>query len=133
MGTQGGKDLRVDTLDYKAVIDSGTSVIIGPKSLMDPLLEEISVSTDCSGIEDLPKIVFTFDQVDYVLDPEDYVLKVTTLGLTQCVLGIMPANLPKGFNYFILGDIFMRRYYTFFDKNNDRLGFYDARNLNTVS
>lgn len=50
-----------DTKGYKAVIDSGTSVIIGPSSIMSPLLEGISVKQDCSGIEDLPNLIFSFD------------------------------------------------------------------------
>lgn len=121
-----------DTQGFKAVIDSGTSVIIGPSHIVTPLLEGISVNKDCSGIDQLPNILFTFDSVEYELEPADYVLKVSAFGLTECVMAFMPAELPAGFNYFILGDVFMRRYYTYFDKNNNRLGFYDARKLNVV-
>ncbi len=99
---------------------------------MAPLLEGISVKTDCSNINDLPIITFTFDDHEYDLEPSDYVLKVSAFGITQCVLGLMPANLPVGFDYFILGDLFMRRYYSFFNKEHNRLGFYDARELNTI-
>ena len=129
-GEVGG--IKINTKNYKAVIDSGTSVIIGPKEMMSPLLEGISVKTDCSNIDDLPVITFTFDEREYDLEPSDYVLKVSAFGITQCVLGLMPANLPTGFDYFILGDLFMRRYYTFFDKEHNRLGFYDAKKLNTI-
>jgi len=49
------------------------------------------------------------------------------------MLGLMSAELPPGFNYVILGDVFMRRYYTHFDKGNDLVGFYDTQKLNHVA
>ena len=91
------------------------------------MLEGIAVSYDCTGIELLPNVVFTIDGIDYELTPLDYVLKIQAFGLTECALGLVPMDLPKGFNYFILGDIFMRRYYSYFDKNRDRVGFYDMK------
>ncbi|TNV77333.1 hypothetical protein FGO68_gene11305 [Halteria grandinella] len=120
----------IDTKGYKAIIDSGTSVIVGPKSLMGPLIEGIEVPKDCSDIDKLPKIAITLDETRYDIDPSDYVLRVKVLEIEQCVMGIMPAEMPEDFKYIIFGDIFMRRYYTHFDKNEDRLGFYDARKLN---
>jgi len=99
---------------------------------MGPLLEGISVSADCSDIEKLPTISFMFEDHEYELVPDDYVLKVKAFGMTECVLALMAMDLKEDFNYFILGDVFMRRYYTFFDKSNDRLGFYDVQLLKTV-
>lgn len=60
--------------DYKAVIDSGTSITIGPSSLVNEVLDGIDVKLTCRGIEDLPDITFTFDGVDYTMTYEDYVL-----------------------------------------------------------
>jgi len=37
--------------------------------------------------------------------------------------GIMGSAFPPSFDYFILGDVFMRRYTSYFDKNNNRVGF----------
>ena len=120
----------VDGDGYLAVIDSGTSVIIGPEHLITEIVTGISVKQDCSNLDSLPTITFTLNDEGFELDPEDYVMKVSALGMTSCVLGIMTAALPPGFHYIILGDIFMRRYYTHFDKGNDRLGFFDAHKLN---
>lgn len=36
---------------------------------------------------------------------------------------------PENFKYFILGDTFMRKYYSYFDKNNNRVGFVIRDNL----
>ena len=58
------------------MIDSGTSVIVGPKALVEPLIAGITVNDDCSGVENLPNLTFTIDGLDYVMTPNDYVLSV---------------------------------------------------------
>ena len=62
------------------------------------------------------------------MSPEDYVLKLTVLGHTQCELGIMGMAMPPQLsNSFILGDIFIKAYYTHFDLGNKRVGFAKAK------
>lgn len=125
---QSGKTV-ISATGYKAVIDSGTSVIVGPKSLVDPLIEGITVHETCRGVSDLPNLTWTIDGIDYVMTPADYVLSVEQSGVTQCVMGVMSSDFPEGFNYFILGDSFMRKFYSFFDKKNNRVGFIDTSKL----
>lgn len=122
---QGNKTIPMPT-GYKAVIDSGTSVLVGPNTIVEPLIEGITVNIDCSGMETLPDVTFTIDSTDYVLTPQDYVLEVTSGGVTECVLAIMGQDFPANFDYFILGDTFMRKNYAYFDKNNNRVGFAPA-------
>jgi cathepsin D len=126
--TKGGEQIP-GAAGYKAVIDTGTSVIVGPNALVDPIIAGITVNEDCSGVDDLPDITFTIDTTDYVMKPKDYVLAVTDEGQTECVLGIMGQDFPAGFDYFILGDSFIRKYYSYFDKNNNRVGFALAAEL----
>lgn len=38
-------------------------------------------------------------------------------------MGLMGAQFPEGFDYMIIGDVFMRAYPSFFDKDNNRVGF----------
>lgn len=116
--------------NFKAVIDSGTSVLVGPNTLVKPLINGITVNEDCSGLDKLPDIAFYIDNIEYSLTPNDYVLQVTQGSDTQCVLAVMGQDFPAGFNYFILGDTFMRKYYSFFDKNNNRVGFIPSDKLN---
>jgi cathepsin D len=61
---------------YKAVIDSGTSVMIGPHDLVNKLLDGVIVKQDCSNVQDLPEIAFVIDDKEYRMKGEDYVLKV---------------------------------------------------------
>lgn len=121
---QGDKAIPVD--GYKAVIDSGTSVLVGPNTLVTPLIDGITVAEDCSNRDTLPNISFTIDTIEYVLTPMDYVLEVDDSGDKACMLAVMGQDFPSGFNYFILGDSFMRKYYSYFDKNNNRVGFVRA-------
>lgn len=114
---------KIDMSSYYAVIDSGTSILVGPEKLVNELIDGIEVKKTCKGVEDLPDITFTIDTTDYVLTADDYVLKITDMGITECMLGVMGSVFPASFNYFILGDVFMRKYYTFFDKENNRVGF----------
>jgi len=116
----------VDTTGYKAAIDSGTSLIMGPNSLFAPLLEGIVVNEDCSGVDALPDITFTFDTTDYVLKANDYVLRETILDQTQCIMGIMGAELPSDFMYVIVGDVFMRPFPTMFNRDTNTVTFYKA-------
>ena len=43
---------------------------------------------------------------------------------TQCILGIQAIDAPEGFNYLIMGDVFMRPYPTYFDMNKNEVTFY---------
>merc|ERR1712110_553111 len=105
---QGETAIPVDGI--MGVIDSGTSLIAG-----------ITVDKKCKGIESLPELTFTIDDHDYVLTYNDYVLKVSD---TQCILGIQSIDAPEGFNYIIMGDVFMRPYPTKFDYDNNEVTFF---------
>ena len=121
-----GPNGDVDTTGYRAAIDSGTSLIMGPNTLIAPLIEGITVEQDCTGVEDLPDITFTFDDTDYVLTVDDYVLKITQGSSTQCIMGIAGADLPDDFKYVIVGDVFMRPYPTHFNRDDNTVTFYKA-------
>ena len=108
----------------KAAIDSGTSLIMGSNTVIQPLIEGITVEQDCSNLDSLPDITFTFDTTDYVLTAQDYVVQVTQAGQTQCLMGIAGADLPSDFNYVIVGDVFMRPYASYFNKNDNTVSFF---------
>ena len=119
-----GPNGDIDTTGYMAAIDSGTSLIVGPNSLIQPLVDGIEVAQDCSNLDDLPTISFTFDDTTYDLKGTDYVLKETILGQTQCIMGIMGADLPAEFHYVIVGDVFMRPYPSKFSRDDNTVTFF---------
>jgi len=110
-----GKDVAC-TGGCDAIVDTGTSLIVGPALAVRKLLSEVNVKEDCSNLGSLPNITWHFGSASLTLPASIYVLKFEN----QCVLGIQgQAFLP----FWILGDSFIREFYTAFDRGNDRVGF----------
>jgi len=122
---QGDKVIPSD--NYKAVIDSGTSLLVGPTHIIDPLVEGIHVKGDCSNLDAQPTLGFTIDSTVYTLEPKDYVLEVDADGQRQCIMGISSMVFPEGFNYIIFGDVFMRKYPSYFNLNDNTVSFQVAK------
>jgi hypothetical protein len=113
----------VDMTGTKAVIDSGTSLIVGSQDQVDKILNGATVAQDCSDLDQLKDLDLVFNGKTYTLEPKDYVISITQGSETQCVMGIMGAQFPAGFDYMIVGDVFMRKFDTHFDKVNNQVGF----------
>merc|ERR1711962_125590 len=79
----------------------------------------------CSEVPTLPGISMVLGGKKYILKGEDYVLKVTQLGQTQCISGFMGMDLPMG-PWWILGDVFIGKFYSVFDMENSQVGFANA-------
>jgi len=111
----------------KGIIDSGTSLIVGPKAIIDQINAQIgTVDATCTGIENLPSITIKFSGDDYLLASTDYVLKVSAMGQTQCLSGFMAMDLPWA-DTVIVGDVFLRKFYSEYDMTNKRVGFALAK------
>lgn len=48
---------------------------------------------------------------------------MTAGGATECLLGIQAQNFPSGFDYFILGDVFIRKYASYFNLADNTVSF----------
>jgi len=104
------------------VVDTGTSVITGPHTKVNPIIEKIgNVSSNCDGVDQLPTITFVIGGKNFDVEPSFYVLKVDDgNGNLECQLGIMALD---QLGLWILGDPFLRKYYSVFDRQLNRVGF----------
>merc|ERR1719261_1160250 len=109
------------------VVDTGTSVLAGPPKAANALIAQIgNVSSDCSNVHTLPTVTFTFAGKDFDLGPDFYVIRAADEnGAFQCQLGIEGVN--AGVPIWILGDPFLRKYYTVWDAEAKRVVFAAAK------
>jgi len=113
-----------------SILDSGTSLIAGPMALIDALNRKLGaivengegIFPDCNVISSLPNLAFVINGHSFELTPSDYVLKVTSLGRTECLSGFAGFDFP-GEQLFILGDVFIATYTSIFDFGNLRVGW----------
>lgn len=123
-------DLSVSGNSYaseaKAIVDSGTSILTGPSDKVSEIAKAVGAKPFISGeyLMDCdysaPNLVFTLNGVEYTLTPEDYLIPDGDI----CLFGMMALDIPAPTGpLWILGDVFMRKYYTVFDTANSRVGF----------
>ncbi|CAI5714676.1 unnamed protein product [Peronospora farinosa] len=107
-----------------AIIDTGTSLISVPASQFNEVVTKITRGLNCDGIdcdsvsvEDFPVLHFGMEPDNvFLLQPQDYVL---CSKWSQCKLQFQSTT----DRWWILGDVFIKTYYTLFDAERMRVGF----------
>lgn len=133
-GTSGYWEVRIEDItfnekrqelcqDCRVAVDTGTSMLAGPKALMAQLKLKLGVHSNCSNYDSLPKMGFIIGNHILSLNPPDYISKGRFCSLSFMDLDIPP---PRG-PIFIFGIPFLQRYYSVYDQPNRRVGFAVAR------
>ena len=112
------------------ILDSGTSLLVGPSEAVVDILHHIDVDHSCMDRDysNAPELVFRIETeggelVDFAIKPEDYVLNIEKHGRRVCAPGFLPLNIFGRRNVFILGDVWSRSWYTLYDRANFRVAF----------
>ncbi|OZJ02908.1 hypothetical protein BZG36_04933 [Bifiguratus adelaidae] len=125
-------DEYLDLDPVGAAIDTGSSLFAIPTDLADLLNRELGAEKnfagqyvlDCDKVASLPQFCLTFNGKDFCMDPQDYILNVQN----QCISGFMGMDIPEPAGpLWIVGDVFLRKFYTVYDLGKDRVGFAEAK------
>lgn len=125
----GGQDLNIT---HGAAIDTGTSLIAMPVAEAVLINEKIGATrtpfgqyfVDCEKLPTLPDLELSFGGRAFVMKPQDYILQLQGICLSSFMGLDIPA--PAG-PLWIVGDSFLRAYYTVYDMESDRVGFASSK------
>lgn len=140
--------LKTETGKCGVAIDSGTSLYAAPNFLLKQLKNQIRPLESCSNFNSLPKITFKLktrrsynDSSDLIdseinIDKEDYIINgkeimknsfsedIKDLVESNCQFAFMSIDVPKPRGpLFIFGELFFRKYYTVFDRDENLVAF----------
>nr|8CIK_A Chain A, Chymosin [Cervus canadensis sibiricus] len=111
----------------QAILDTGTSLLVGPSSDILNIQEAIGATQnrygefdiDCDGLSSMPTVVFEINGKMYPLTPSAY----TNQDEDFCTSGFQADSRSR---HWILGDVFIREYYSVFDRVNNLVGLAKA-------
>ncbi|XP_060786816.1 pepsin A-like [Neoarius graeffei] len=106
----------------QTIIDTGTSFIVGPTSDVTYLNSRLGATLDqdgyyklnCDTIQSLPSISFTLNGYPFSIPPSSYV--------SQDYYGCTTRFGRSAGSLWILGDVFIRNYYTIFNRQTNSIG-----------
>ncbi|RDA91845.1 hypothetical protein CP533_3669 [Ophiocordyceps camponoti-saundersi (nom. inval.)] len=118
--------------DTGVILDTGTSLNVLPSSIAEMLNAEIGAkkswngqyTLDCAKRDKLPDVVFSLAGLNYSLPATDYILEVSG----TCISTFQGMDIPAPAGPLaILGDAFLRRYYSVYDLEKGAVGLARAK------
>ncbi|KAH8401633.1 hypothetical protein KR009_006933 [Drosophila setifemur] len=130
------RDLELCQHGCEVIIDTGTSFLALPYEQAILINESIGgkptaygqFSIPCDKVSSLPRITFRLGGRNFFLEGHEYVFRDIFKNGRICSSAFIAVDLPSPRGpLWILGDVFLGKYYTEFDMEKHRIGFADAR------
>lgn len=125
-------DEYAELAETGAAIDTGTSLITLPSSLAEIVNAKIGATkswsgqyqVDCDSRDNLPDLTLNLGGTNFTLTAYDYTLEVSG----SCISAFTPMDFPKPIgDLAIVGDAFLRKYYSVYDLKKDAVGLAPAK------
>ncbi|XP_030005497.1 nothepsin [Sphaeramia orbicularis] len=119
----------------QAIVDTGSSLIGGPTHAILTLQQLIGATPtnigefliDCARLSSLPQVTFVLGGAEFTLTSAHYVRREMLADKVVCFSGFQAIDVDSSEGpLWILGDVFLREYYSVFDREHDRVGFATA-------
>ncbi|XP_069798242.1 cathepsin E-like [Narcine bancroftii] len=113
-----------------AIVDTGTSLLLGPSSTISVIQNSIGAvpsdegmfAINCNNLPNMPDVTFIMGGNKFPLPPQAYTLQEEdSWGQVSCQSGFQGEPSSIGPQW-ILGDVFIGHYYTVFDRGNNKVG-----------
>jgi cathepsin D len=115
--------------NFNGIVDTGTSLLVGSGTIVNPILAKIGATQniDCTTAASLPDYTLTIGGNSFNVPNSQYILQINNFGQIQCVVGFSTIEFPPSFGpTLIMGDVFIKYWYTHFDVGQQRVGFAKA-------
>jgi len=125
----------------QAVLDTGSSLMMGPQADLDPLIGMLGFGNDtqmnCTDANKFPKLSFLIGGKMMDMEPEDYMDRShgpeQPKGVDNCWAHMMPVGDTGRGPIFVLGMPFLRAFYTVYDIHAKRIGIARANHGDAAS
>ncbi|XP_033008575.1 gastricsin-like [Lacerta agilis] len=112
----------------QAIVDTGTYLLAVPQQYMGNFLQAVGGQqyngeyvVNCNYVQNMPTITFVISGSQFPLPPSAYVTNNNGYCTVEIEATYLPS--PTGEPLWILGDVFLKEYYSVFDMSNNRVGF----------
>jgi saccharopepsin len=126
-----GKD-TAEFADTGAIVDTGTSLIAMPVTIAELLNKEMGAkksfngayTVDCAKRDGLPDLTFNLGGHNFTIGPYDYIIEMQG----SCISAFQGMDIPPPAGpLIILGDAFLRRWYSIYDLGANTVGLAKAK------